>query len=199
MKSRFRSRPRAFALAHSFLRPDLPRAVLLGHALVAVGVIDRSQREHHVLEQRMMGRCQDLSGQDWQRLLAADFAGVNIADGQGNQLAGSRGLQGAVHRRIGQDQQRQRTSLSRSAQLGVVRIGIAPGQLLAEGHDLAVPGGRLVAALFRDGLKGVDLLWEICQDGQEECNQTVRGKHYRWCPRRAGEMILISSKNGSSE
>ena len=106
MKSRFRSRPRALALAHSFVRPDLPRAVLLGHALVAVGVIDWSQHDHQVLEQPMMGRCQDLSGQDRQRLLAADFAGVDIADGQGNQLAGPRGLHGAVHRRIGQDQQR---------------------------------------------------------------------------------------------
>src|SRR5208283_5631441 len=69
--------PGVCALAHSFLRPDLTRAVLLGHALVAVSVTDRSQRDHQVLEQRMMGRCQDLSGQDWQRLLAADFAGVN--------------------------------------------------------------------------------------------------------------------------
>ena len=84
--------PGVGALAHSFLRPDLPRAVPLGHALVAVGVIDRSQRDHQVLEQRMMGRCQDLSGQHRQRFLAADFAGVDIADGQGNQLAGSRGL-----------------------------------------------------------------------------------------------------------
>ena len=127
----------------------------------------------------MMGCCQDLSGQDRQRFLAADFAGVNIADGQCNQLAGSQGLRGTVHRRIGQNEQWQRTSLGRSAQLGVVRTGIAFGQFLAKGDDLAVSRGRFVAALFRDGLKGgVDLQWGICQDGQKECDQTVRGKHY---------------------
>ena len=73
----------------------------------------------------MVGRRQNLPGQHRQSLFAADFTRVDIADGQHDELAGSQGFPGRMHRRIGHNQQGQRTSLRRFTELGVISIGIA--------------------------------------------------------------------------
>jgi hypothetical protein len=151
------------ALAHALGRADLPRAVVLGDALVAVGVVDRREDEHGAGEQgAVLGglrRRQDVARQHGQGLLAADLAGVDVAEGEEDHLAGLLGLLGRAHRRVGDDEERDLAVLEGEAhtppagESGARERAGALGirEAVEQGDDLRVARRGGVVRPLRDG------------------------------------------------
>ena len=73
------------SLTH-FIRAVLAAAIVGGHALVAIGVVDRREHNDKVFEQGMIPLQRQLAREHKQRFLAADFAGMDVAEGEDNRL-----------------------------------------------------------------------------------------------------------------
>src|SRR5215831_18093051 len=69
---------RVFARAHAAYRAVLRSAVIQADLLVAVGVVDRSDQDDQIVEQRPEVADCDAPRQMKRRLLAFDFARVNV-------------------------------------------------------------------------------------------------------------------------
>ena len=116
-----------------------------------------------------------------QRFLAANLAGVNVADDQADQLARARSLGGRLDRRIGHDQERNRPPFRRTAQLGEIGVGRHLGELTAPRGHVVVPGGCAVVAPLGDRLQRVNSAFvrDLTHQRKSQCDQAEYVKHHR--------------------
>ena len=77
------------------------------------------------------------------------------------------GLRGRLDRRIGDDQQRDRSPFRRSAQLGEMRKRCRLRKRLAPRGHLVVPRGRAILAPLGDRLQRVGLLRNLGDHAQQ--------------------------------
>ena len=138
-----------------------------------------------------MRAAEDVAQQHRQRFLAANLAGVDVADDQADQLAGARGLGGRLHRRIGHDQQGNRSPFRRAAQLGEMSVGRRLGEITAPRGDVVVPGRRAIVAPLGDRLQRVDLAGNLTHQGKNQSDQAKDVKHHRKSLARLNQGVTV--------
>jgi hypothetical protein len=100
MKSRLRSNPAEFSLAHASGGPVLFGAVVDIDLVVAVGVIDGRHQKHHLVQKPSQIPNRDISHQMQHGLFSLDLSGMDVCHDKDNGLAAGGRIERRRHGRL---------------------------------------------------------------------------------------------------
>ena len=119
--------------------------------IVAISVVDRREDDDKVFEQGVIPLKRQFTREHEQRFLAADFAGMDVAEPKDDRFAGGLGLLGGRNGRVGEDHQWNRSTLVGNAQLAAPHDLRLSFNVVQQVDYFGVSSRLVVVRLLRDG------------------------------------------------